>query len=288
MMHWLRTCIWIFIFVVPKFCEAQLQIDTLLVLNNQRAASLLVQGDTIDWFTYRMEISGAQSPYFTYKLDSLGNVLSSSTFENHTNRRSFLRRTRIGNSYYTMRLNEGPDSLAFYQSSNDSTLGALAAAVVLPNWVFFNYFRQIGPDEIVASLLVEDISSGTGAVVRPMIVQYKPSTNNLALRPMFSRNGVPVFGWEAEVYGINRLSNNRRVVSCQNCKRFWLNGSWQFSSEGDLGFYDQDFQFISDTIPQYRAGTTSLTIQGPIQISAVEELSSGNIIFWERFISQEV
>ena len=267
----------------PLLSAAQLQIDSLYVLNDHLLANLNSEGDTVDWFTYKNGVNGAQSPYFTHKIDSLGNVLSSSNFSYPANRQSDLKRLKIGATYHTMRINRGADTLAFYQSNNDSTLGTLVAFAQIPSWSYISAFRRTSQDEVLGVVMVGDLLPGVGTVQRPMIVRYVPSTATLSLLPLYERNGIPIYGWELELYGVNSISNNRRIVSCTNCKRYTIGGNLETTQHGDIAVYDQNFQFITDTVPLFSPSPNfplgTQAIQGPVQLSAVEELSSGNLIF---------
>jgi len=274
--------LWVLALASPLLSTAQLQIDSLYVLNDHFLANLNSEGDTVDWFTYKNGVNGAQSPYFTHKMDSLGNVLSSSTFSYPANRQANLKRLKIGATYHTMRINRGADTLAFYQSNNDSSLGNLVAFVQVPSWSYISAFRRTAQDEVLAVVMVGDLLAGFGTVQRPMIVRYIPSTATLSLVPLYDRNGIPIYGWELELYGVNSISNNRKIVSCTNCKRYQIGGNWETTQHGDIALYDQNFQFITDTVPLFSPSTNfpsgTQVIQGPVQLSAVEELSSGNLI----------
>lgn len=276
MTKWVKYCFWVLVLGSPRIGSAQLSVDTIHVYEGRITANLNSTGDTVDWFTSVFGVLSGQTPYFTSKLDSLGNALNKSTFGYPSTRQAILRRIKIGNIYHTMRLNVGPDTLAFYQSTNDSTLGTMVSFVLLPNNWTLNAFSRSGTDEIVVSLDVETLVGGSTIHPVPIFVRYIPSTGSLSSHALFDSSRIPMNVNETEVFGVSSLSNNRKIVSCYGCRPTLVNGNWEVSSRGDLVVYDQNFQFVTDTILPNPA------ISGPFQLTAVKELVSGNFVFMGR------
>jgi hypothetical protein len=264
--------------LAPVLSRGQLQLDSIFFLGQKSICNLDSEGDTLVIFAQDGGVILGAKPFYTLKLNRNAQVLSRSTLISPPTAPT-MKRIKLGSTYHTLILHVN-DTLSVYQSSSDSVLGVQTSYVYFEDTRNISGFRRSGTDEITAFFTYPAILTGVGAVLRSAIARYIPSTGRLSAYPLNTRNGVPVYN--ADPLWVTSTSNNKKIVSCSKCKRYWANGSWEFTETSDLAVYTSDFQFLTDTfplfdpIPNFPFGTQS--IEGPVALSAVEELPSGNLV----------
>lgn len=254
-------------FLHAERASAQLVLDTLLTVEGEVSRSFYSENNKIHWFTHKV----TNAAYHNRVIDSAGVGISMSTFDLPHQSSSFLFRQKVGTFYYTLVYK---DSVAFYRSNNDSTLGNLVASHAMTESGYVVDFRQTTSDEILVLLNILP-------QMKPAVVRFIPSTATLSYHDLSSRNGYVVS--EADVKSMVRISNTQLMLSCGGCKRYLNNGNWLPTAYADWAIYDNNFVFVQDSVPLYAPNPnfpfgTSM-INGPQSISNTLTLPSGNLVF---------
>jgi len=271
------------VLLVPSVSVAQVLLDSLFTVQNTRFLSLDSISNYIEVFSYDRNISGANGPHRTYVLDSNGVLISASTFENG-NLSPRYDRKKFGSTYFTLIFNRTSQEIKYYKANNDSSLGTLTSQVSFNEPIDLFGLRVVDDTEWVLFGLIDSNYLQLGKRTYPFMLVFNPVLGNYRIIWQFERDGIPIPG--ARMYNLIKLSDNKRLLACTGCKRFWDGAMWRTSGDADLAVLDANYNFVVDTVPLFSSFvgypfdiTNHSGKVGPGRITGLLELGSGNIVF---------
>jgi len=275
--------IFLIVGLVPSVSVAQVLLDSLFTVQNTRFSSLDSSGDLIEIFSIDQNANGMNGVHKTFVVDSNGLLAKSSTFENGILGPLYYRE-KFNSSYFTLFFDKSAWRISYFRSDNDSTLGTLIRQHSFTEPIDLFGLRVVDNTEWVFFGRIDSNYLQLGKRTYPFMLVFNPVLGNSRIIWQFERDGIPIPG--AKMYNMIKLSGNKRLLACTDCKRFWDGVMWRTSGDADLAILDANYNFLMDTVPLYSSYTGYPFIRsnhsgkiGPIRITGLLELSSSNIVF---------